>query len=58
MDRDFEEAVHALYRKMAEETDPKKLKQLKQQLRRLFLDSEPELEKAKKKGKAKDQERD
>jgi hypothetical protein len=39
MARDIEEAVHALSRKMAEETDPEKLELLKRQLRLLFLES-------------------
>ena len=42
--RNFEEAVHALCRKMAEETDPEKLALLKQQLRLLFLESDTDSE--------------
>lgn len=44
MARDIEEAVHALCRKMAEETDPEKLELLKQQLRLLFLESDADSE--------------
>lgn len=40
MNRDFEEAVHALSSKMAEERDHEKLELLKQQLRLLFLESD------------------
>jgi hypothetical protein len=44
--RDFQEAVHALYRKMAEEKAPEKLALLKQQLRLLFLESDADLSNA------------
>lgn len=44
MNRDFEEAVHALSRKMAEEEDPEKLELLNQQMRRLFLESDADSE--------------
>ena len=40
--RNFEEAVHALYRKMAEEKDPEKLALLKQRL--LFIESDTDSE--------------
>ena len=42
--RNFEEAVHALCGKMAQENDPEKLALLKQQLRLLFLESDTEEE--------------
>jgi hypothetical protein len=44
--RNFEEAAHALYRKMAEKKDPEKLALLKQQLRLLFLESDADLSNA------------
>lgn len=40
--RNFEEAAHALCRKMAEKKDPEKLALLKQQLGLLFRESDTE----------------
>ena len=40
MNRDFEEAVHALSREMVEERDHEKVEFLKQQLRLLFLEND------------------
>jgi hypothetical protein len=45
MSVDIKEAVRALFIKMVDETDPKKLELLKQRLRLLFLDYGAELEK-------------
>lgn len=50
MNRDFEEAVHSLSRKMADEKDHEKVALLKQQLRLLFLESDADTEEETPKG--------